>query len=294
MEPKIRLKGCCGELKTSSLSQVATMHARIGWQTLRKDEFLPKGDYYLITGTNFVDGVIDYHSCYYVSEERYNQDKNIQLKEGSILITKDGTLGKVAYVDNLEKPATLNAGVFNVVCKMDIIDSRFLYQYLKSPRLMNYVNSTATGGTIKHLNQNILVSFPVRFPENEEQKFIGTYFQHLDSLIQSTAKKIESLKQVKAASLQSMFPQEGETVPRVRFKGFEGEWKQIVMSDVGYMTAGGTPSTFEDSYWNGDINWLQSGAVQNNIILPSAVERKITKEGLSNSAAHLVQKVAIL
>lgn len=294
MEPKIRLKGCCGELKTSSLSQVATMHARIGWQNLRKDEFLPKGDYYLITGTNFVDGVIDYHSCYYVSEERYNQDKNIQLKEGSILITKDGTLGKVAYVDNLEKPATLNAGVFNVVCKMDIIDSRFLYQYLKSPRLMNYVNSTATGGTIKHLNQNILVSFPVRFPENEEQKFIGTYFQHLDSLIQSTAKKIESLKQVKAASLQSMFPQEGETVPRVRFKGFEGEWKQIVMSDVGYMTAGGTPSTFEDSYWNGDINWLQSGAVQNNIILPSAVERKITKEGLSNSAAHLVQKDSVL
>ena len=294
MEPKIRLKGCCGELKTSALSQVATMHARIGWQNLRKDEFLPKGDYYLITGTNFVDGVIDYHSCYYVSEERYNQDKNIQLKEGSILITKDGTLGKVAYVDNLEKPATLNAGVFNVVCKMDIIDSRFLYQYLKSPRLMNYVNSTATGGTIKHLNQNILVSFPVRFPENEEQKFIGTYFQHLDSLIQSTAKKIESLKQVKAASLQSMFPQEGETVPRVRFKGFEGEWKQIVMSDVGYMTAGGTPSTFEDSYWNGDINWLQSGAVQNNIILPSAVERKITKEGLSNSAAHLVQKDSVL
>ena len=294
MEPKIRLKGCCGELKTSSLSQVATMHARIGWQNLRKDEFLPKGDYYLITGTNFVDGVIDYHSCYYVSEERYNQDKNIQLKEGSILITKDGTLGKVAYVDNLEKPATLNAGVFNVVCKMDIIDSRFLYQYLKSPRLMNYVNSTATGGTIKHLNQNILVSFPVRFPENEEQKFIGTYFQQLDSLIQSTAKKIESLKQVKAASLQSMFPQEGETVPRVRFKGFEGEWKQIVMSDVGYMTAGGTPSTFEDSYWNGDINWLQSGAVQNNIILPSAVERKITKEGLSNSAAHLVQKDSVL
>ena len=231
MEPKIRLKGCCGELKTSSLSQVATMHARIGWQNLRKDEFLPKGDYYLITGTNFVDGVIDYHSCYYVSEERYNQDKNIQLKEGSILITKDGTLGKVAYVDNLEKPATLNAGVFNVVCKMDIIDSRFLYQYLKSPRLMNYVNSTATGGTIKHLNQNILVSFPVRFPENEEQKFIGTYFQQLDSLIQSTAKKIESLKQVKAASLQSMFPQEGETTPRVRFKGFEGEWENKTLGE---------------------------------------------------------------
>lgn len=231
MKPKIRLKGFCGEWNNLTLSQIATMHARIGWQNLRKDEFLSKGDYYLITGTDFIDGAIDYHTCHYVEEDRYNQDKNIQLKEGSILITKDGTLGKVAYVDNLDKPATLNAGVFNVVCKGNDIDSRFLFQYLKSPRLMDYVNSTATGGTIKHLNQNILVNFPVCFPEIREQRFIGFYFLHLDSLIQSTTKKIESLKQVKAASLQSMFPQEGENTPRVRFKGFDGEWENKTLGE---------------------------------------------------------------
>ena len=238
MEPKIRFKGFSGEWKTLPLSQIATMHARIGWQNLRKDEFLSKGDYYLITGTDFVDGNIDYQTCHYVAEDRYNQDKNIQLKEGSILITKDGTLGKVAYVERLDKPATLNAGVFNVVCKKENTDSRFLFQYLKSPRLMNYVNSTATGGTIKHLNQNILVNFPVCFPDNKEQKFIGSYFQHLDSLIQSTTKKIESLKQVKAASLQSMFPQEGETTPRVRFKGFEGEWEKVLVGSLGTWSKG--------------------------------------------------------
>ena len=238
MEPKIRLKGFSGEWETLPLSQIATMHARIGWQNLRKDEFLSKGDYYLITGTDFVDGTIDYQTCHYVAEDRYNQDKNIQLKEGSILITKDGTLGKVAYVESLDKPATLNAGVFNVVCKKENTDSRFLFQYLKSPRLMNYVNSTATGGTIKHLNQNILVNFPVCFPEYKEQKFIGAYFQHLDSLIQSTTKKIESLKQVRTASLQSMFPQEGETTPRVRFKGFDGEWETVLVGNLGSWSKG--------------------------------------------------------
>lgn len=229
-KPKIRFKGFQGEWETSPLSQIATMHARIGWQNLRKDEFLSKGDYYLITGTDFVDGIIDYQTCHYVTEDRYNQDKNIQLKEGSILITKDGTLGKVAYVESLDKPATLNAGVFNVVCKKGNTDSRFLFQYLKSPRLMNHVNSTATGGTIKHLNQNILVNFPICLPEKKEQEFIASYFHHLDALIQSTTKKIESLKQVKAASLQSMFPQEGETTPRVRFKGFEGEWEKVQLN----------------------------------------------------------------
>lgn len=237
-EPKIRFKGFQGEWETSPLSQIATMHARIGWQNLRKDEFLSKGDYYLITGTDFVDGIIDYQTCHYVTEDRYNQDKNIQLKEGSILITKDGTLGKVAYVESLDKPATLNAGVFNVVCKKGNTDSRFLFQYLKSPRLMNHVNSTATGGTIKHLNQNILVNFPICLPEKKEQEFIASNFQHLDSLIQLTTKKIESLKQVKAASLQSMFPQEGETTPRVRFKGFEGEWGKVLVGSLGSWAKG--------------------------------------------------------
>lgn len=232
-EPKIRLKEFCGKWIKNPLSKIATMHARIGWQNLRREEYLSNGEFYLITGTDFIDGNINYKKCHYVEEERYNQDKNIQLNNGSILITKDGTLGKVAYVENLDKPATLNAGVFNVVCKNNDIDSRFLFQYLKSPLLMEYVNSTATGGTIKHLNQNILVNFPVYFPELKEQIFLGSYFKYLDSLIQSTTKKIESLKQVKAASLQSMFPQEGETKPRVRFKGFEEEWNTRILGSLG-------------------------------------------------------------
>lgn len=237
-EPKIRFKGFYGEWLKNPLSKIATMHARIGWQNLRKEEFLSNGEFYLISGTDFIDGNINYKKCHYVEEERYNQDKNIQLNYGSILITKDGTLGKVAYVENLDKPATLNAGVFNVVCKNNDIDSRFLFQYLKSPLLMEYVNSTATGGTIKHLNQNILVNFPVYFPELKEQIFLGSYFKYLDSLIQSTTNKIESLKQVKAASLQSMFPQEGETKPRVRFKGFEGDWVPTLIGDCGTWSKG--------------------------------------------------------
>ena len=96
------------------LSDIATMHARIGWQNLRTSEFLDSGDYMLITGTDFDDGSINYATCHYVEKERYDQDRHIQIQNGSILITKDGTLGKVAYVQGLSMPATLNAGVFNV------------------------------------------------------------------------------------------------------------------------------------------------------------------------------------
>ena len=59
-----------------------------------------------------------------------------------------------------------------------------------------------------------------------EQKVIANYFKSLDSMLQSTTKKIEMLKQMKLASLVSMFPQAGKTTPHVRFKGFEGEWEK--------------------------------------------------------------------
>ena len=166
------------------LSELATMHARIGWQNLRTSEFLDDGDYMLITGTDFQDGRINFSTCHYVEKERYDQDKHIQISDGSILITKDGTLGKVAYVQGLQKPATLNAGVFNVELKDENeMDGKYLFQYLKAPFLMDYVSQKATGGTIKHLNQNILVDFPVVMPEKAEQEKIGQYFEGIDNLI---------------------------------------------------------------------------------------------------------------
>ena len=166
------------------LSELATMHARIGWQNLRTSEFLDAGDYMLITGTDFEDGKVNYSTCHYVEKERYDQDKDIQIKNGNILITKDGTLGKVAYVEGLSMPATLNAGVFNVEVKDENeIDSKYLFQFLKAPFLMDYVSKKATGGTIKHLNQSILVDFPIATPSKAEQVRIGEYFSNLDELI---------------------------------------------------------------------------------------------------------------
>ncbi len=182
--PELRFPGFTDAWEQRKLSDLATMHARIGWQNLRTSEFLDDGDYMLITGTDFEDGRINFSNCHYVEKERYEQDKHIQISDGSILITKDGTLGKVAYVKGLKKPATLNAGVFNVEIRdEDEVDGKYLFQYLKAPFLMDYVGQKATGGTIKHLNQNILVDFPVFVPKKLEQEIIGRYFESFDNLI---------------------------------------------------------------------------------------------------------------
>ena len=204
--PEIRFAGFTDDWEQRKLSEIATMHARIGWQNLRTSEFLDSGDYMLITGTDFEDGTINYSTCHYVEKERYEQDKNIQIRNGSILITKDGTLGKVAYVQGLTMPATLNAGVFNVEIKdKKETDEKYLFQYLKAPFLMDYVTRHATGGTIKHLNQSILINFPVYMPKKSEQEKIGLYLMQLDSLITLHQRKYEELQKIKKFMLQNMF-----------------------------------------------------------------------------------------
>lgn len=232
-KPKIRFKGYQEDWEQRKLSELATMHARIGWQNLRTSEFLDAGDYMLITGTDFEDGKVNYSTCHYVEKERYDQDKNIQIKNGNILITKDGTLGKVAYVEGLSLPATLNAGVFNVEVKDENeTDSKYLFQFLKAPFLMDYVSKKATGGTIKHLNQNILVDFPIATPSRAEQVRIGEYFSTLDDLITLHQRKCEEMKTLKKYMLQKMFPQNGQSVPQIRFSGFTEDWEQRKLSDV--------------------------------------------------------------
>ena len=204
--PEIRFRGFTEAWEQCKLSEITTMHARIGWQNLRTSEFLDNGEYMLITGTDFIDGSVNFNNCHYVKRERYVQDKNIQIKNGNILITKDGTLGKVAYIQGLTIPATLNAGVFNVEIKNEKeVDNRYLFQYLKAPFLMDYVDKKSTGGTIKHLNQNILVDFPVMLPQKCEQEKIGECFLSIDNLITLHQRKLEKLKNLKKACLEKMF-----------------------------------------------------------------------------------------
>lgn len=112
------------------------------------------------------------------------------------------------------------------------VTSELLYILVNSREFMRVAN-ISSGSKMPRADWNLVSSTSFAYPNSKgEQNAIGAYFQHIDSLIQSTAKKIESLKQVKAASLQSMFPQEGETSPRVRFKGFEGKWNEYALGTL--------------------------------------------------------------
>lgn len=168
---------------TKHITDVALVKARVGWQRLTTAEYQETGDYYLITGTDFKNGKIDFNSCVFVSKERYEMDPNIIVGKGDILITKDGTLGKVAFMaEEPNKPTTLNSGVFRIHTTDPQVSSRYLFHYFTSKYFTDFVNSVKTGSTIPHLTQQGLVSLNIPIPSLEEQKRIASILDRFDTL----------------------------------------------------------------------------------------------------------------
>ena len=115
-----------------------------------------------------------------------------------------------------------------IVKPKDPVTDNYLFQYFKFFNLNRFIYGSGqpliTGGMLKKM--------PVRYGLKEERETLIDYFTSLDSQISASTSRLASLKQMKAASLQAMFPQEGETVPKIRFKGFEGEWKKVMFSET--------------------------------------------------------------
>ena len=222
---------CPDGVEYKRFDEVCTLNARIGWQRLTKAEYMSKGDYLLITGTDFTEShEIDYSTCVYVTEERYKQDPKIQLKNGDILITKDGTLGKVAQVKGLEMPATLNGGVFVVRCKDGSLENRFILHYLLSNHFQRVVEQQKTGSTISHLTQALFSRLMIPIPPLEIQCEI---VRILDNFTNLTA---ELVKELTARKTQYGYY-------RNKFLDFESSVLVKTIGDICDVVVGGEPPT---------------------------------------------------
>ena len=232
--PSIRFEGFTDPWEQRKLGDKMYIKSRIGWQALTKKEYLETGDYYLITGTDIDEDkhIVDFNCCYYVSKERYEMDDKIQVYEGDIIVTKDGTIGKVAMVTGLDKPATLNSHLFVLRDLSGKLYNRFLLQVLVSHIFGDFVESTKTGSTLTGLPQKTFVEFRFLMPEMVEQMKIAQYLDNLDNLITLHQRKYNKLLNVKKSMLEKMFPKNGSNIPEIRFKGFTDPWEQRKLGDI--------------------------------------------------------------
>lgn len=238
MEPKIRLNGFEGEWVKAPFSEIAN-RASASASSLN------------YPGVEFED----------INSGEGTLNKDVSRKKivkiGKLFSEGDVLFGKLRpYLKNILLADFKGVAIGDFwVLRPQKVTSELLYILLNSREFMRIAN-ISSGSKMPRADWNLVSSTPFAYPETkEEQDAIGAYFQYLESMIQSTTKKIESLKQVKAASLQSMFPQEGETTPRVRFKGFEGEWEKVLVGKMG-TTYSGLSGKTKDDFGIGDARFV--------------------------------------
>ena len=169
------------------------------------------------------------------------------------------------------------------------IDSYYLAYMLRSESTRAKIILLAQGISRYNISKNKVMEIAVSLPSLDEQKMIGQYFSQLDNLITLHQRKFEKLTNVKKSMLEKMFPQNGSSYPIIRFKGFTDPWEQRKVSDLAEKTyGGGTPTTSNEAYWNGDIPWIQSSDVVDGKLLGVEPRKWITQDGLNNSAAQLI------
>ena len=199
-----RLPGFSEEWTELNMVRDSVLKARIGWQGLTTAEYLVDGEYYLVTGTDFVNGRVNWSSCHFVDGARFVQDRNIQLAPGDVLLTKDGTIGKAGYVDSLPGPATLNSGVFVVRPKNDAYVPLYMYYVLTSHIFGEFLTRLQAGSTISHLYQRDFVRFAFRAPALDEQAAVAAVLSDMDAEIAALETRRDKTRAIKRGILQHL------------------------------------------------------------------------------------------
>jgi len=191
----------------SKLKYDSYIKARIGWHGMTSDELFEHGDAYAVTGSDFLGNNVNWKDCRKCTLERYEQDKFIQLKDDDLLVTKDGTIGKIIKVNKLPSIATLNGGIFVIRPLQSRYDTNYYYWLLISTVFKGFVSYYKTGSTISHLYQDTFCQMPYSLPSIEEQRTIATYLENktskIDTLVTKATKAIDLLKEKRTALISS-------------------------------------------------------------------------------------------
>ena len=206
-KPEIRLKGFKGEWENKLLGNLCSVNR--GVRVTRK-ELNNQGDYPVFQNTDYPMGF-------------YNQ-YNVAGNNPFVII--GGSAGLIGF-SKKEFWAADDCVYFGDNAELD---KAYLFNILL--KHSSTIKKNVRGSSVPRLDRKVLVGLSISIPSIDEQQGIADYFKSLDSMIQGVTKKIASLKQMKQACLVSMFPQVGETTPRVRFKGFKGEWEIVKLSSI--------------------------------------------------------------
>lgn len=185
---------------------------------------------------NIGDGVFNDDNKIYASIEKADELLSCNIYAGDIIISKMGDpVGRACIIpDSLHRCIMASDGIRLVVDETKY-SKYFIYSLINSKLIREVIEKKSTGSTRKRIGLDALREVELILPKSiKEQQKIASCLSSLDEVIAAHSQKLELLKDHKKGLMQNLFPQEGEKVPKYRFKEFEkdGEWQEKKLSEL--------------------------------------------------------------
>ncbi len=184
---------------------------RIGWKGLKKSEYLKESEgYSIVNGSDFINEQIDSQKCGWITKDRFDDSPEIQLKINDILITKDGTIGKLAFVDKISNPTSVASGIFVVRPSTSKVTTFFCWSFFKSPYFQNLVKYKIEGSVIPHLYQRDFVEMFIPLPPLEVLNSFENIVKDIFENVFSCKEEIKQLQTLRDTLLPKLISGELE------------------------------------------------------------------------------------
>lgn len=226
-KPALRFKGFTDPWEQRKLAEIANFSKGVGYS---KNDLCEEGTPIILYGrlyTKYETSIFDVDT--FVKEKA----GSVYSKGGEVIVPASGeTAEDISIASVVVKPGILLGGDLNVVSPTTEYDSAFLALTISSGAAHEYLSSLAQGKSVVHLHNTDIQSVSAKFPTKREQEKIHLLFGKIDTLITLHQRKYEKLVNIKKSMLDKMFPQNGVSVPEIRFKGFTDPWEQRKFSEL--------------------------------------------------------------
>ena len=232
-KPALRFKGFTDPWEQRKLGDISEIKTGPFGSTLHADDYVSDG-IPIITTEHFKTGSLPIDKCGLpqVSENDFSRLSAYILNAGDIVFSRVGSVDINALITPFQSTWLFSGRVLRVR-PQNKNSSQFLHTLLETEDVKNDIRTRAVGQTMPSINTEILKTTPLRLPESTlEQEQLGKYFLNLDTLITLHQRKYEKLVNIKKSMLDKMFPQNGASVPEIRFKSFTDPWEQRKFSDI--------------------------------------------------------------
>ena len=197
---------------------------------LKKEIFVENSDYVVYEQQNAIYD--NYKTRYNITKEKFDELHKFTLKENDFIMSGAGTIGRISRVPKGIKKGVFNQALIRFRINSELTNSEYFLQFVRAENMQRKLTGANPGSAISNLvPMSEVKKWEVFVPIKGEQQKIGELFQTLDNVIDLSNTQVENLKQQKKALLQRLFPQKGETEPKVRLRGFTDDWEEVKLLD---------------------------------------------------------------